>query len=365
MHVLICIVYRRRISHDPQRCANIGTTKDRISDHMGLYSAIARPLLFRFPPETAHRVGDYALRFTPLWRALRPLLATRNERLNTSVAGIEFPNPVGVAAGLDKDCKFLPGLLDIGFGFATGGTVTLDPRPGNARPRVIRETGQRALLNALGFPGDGLEAAEKQLQRLPVDRRSQILVSISGTEIEDIAECHRRLQPLVAGIEVNVSSPNTAGLRTFHEPENLDRLVSALVAQRERPLLVKLPPWRNDEERSEMIPMAATSLKAGADGLVIANTHPTEDERLAMGRGGFSGAPLFGDTLRMVKDLRTELGKDFALIACGGIGTADQVWQLMQAGASAVQLYTSFIYEGPGLPGRINRDLVKLMSASH
>lgn len=332
---------------------------------MGLYSAVARPLLFRFPPETAHRIGDLTLRVSPIWSALRPLLATRDARLETKVTGITFPNPVGVAAGLDKDCRFLPGLLDIGFGFATGGTITRDARPGNAAPRVIRETRQHALLNALGFPGEGLDAAESRLRKLSEDRRSRILVSISGTEVEDIAECHRRLQPLVAGVEVNVSSPNTAGLRTFHEPEKLARLVSTLVDQRDRPLFVKLPPWRSDEERDEMMPMATTSIESGADGLVIANTHPTEDARLAVGRGGFSGAPLFDDTLRMVSEAREELGKGFALIACGGVSTADHVWQLLEAGATAIQLYTSFIYEGPGLPGHINRDLVKRMETSN
>jgi dihydroorotate dehydrogenase len=332
---------------------------------MGLYSAVARPLLFRFPPETAHRIGDLTLRVSPIWSALRPLLATRDARLETKVAGITFPNPVGVAAGLDKDCRFLPGLLDIGFGFATGGTITRDARPGNAAPRVIRETRQHALLNALGFPGEGLDAAESRLRKLSEDGRSRIMVSISGTEVEDIAECHRRLQPLVAGVEVNVSSPNTAGLRTFHEPEKLARLVSTLVDQRDRPLFVKLPPWRSDEERDEMMPMATTSIESGADGLVIANTHPTEDARLAVGRGGFSGAPLFDDTLRMVSEAREELGKGFALIACGGVSTADHVWQLLEAGATAIQLYTSFIYEGPGLPGHINRDLVKRMETSN
>jgi dihydroorotate dehydrogenase len=331
---------------------------------MGLYSAVARPILFRFPPETAHRIGDLSLRVSPIWSAIRPLLATRDKRLKTTVAGITFPNPVGVAAGLDKDCRFLPGLLDIGFGFATGGTVTRDARPGNATPRVIRETGQRALLNALGFPGEGLDAAASRLRKLSEARRSQVLVSISGTEVEDIAECHRRLQPLVAGVEVNVSSPNTAGLRTFHESENLAPLVSALIDQRDRPLFVKLPPWRSEEERDEMMPMARTSIESGADGLVIANTHPTEDARLAVGRGGFSGAPLFDDTLRMVSEAREEFGDEFALIACGGVSTADQVWQLLEAGATAIQLYTSFIYEGPGLPGRINRDLVKRMTSA-
>ena len=331
---------------------------------MGLYSALARPLLFRFPPEAAHRIGDYALRASPVWSALRPLLSTRDGRLAITVAGLKFPNPVGVAAGLDKDCRFLPGLLDIGFGFAAGGTVTRDARLGNARPRVLREPRRRALLNALGFPGDGLDAAERRLRGLSDDRRSRIMVSVSGTEIDDIAECHRRLQPLVAAVEVNVSSPNTAGLRTFHEPGNLSRLVEALVAQRDHPLFVKLPPWRSDEERDEIMPMAQASIDAGAAGLVIANTHPVEDARLAVGRGGLSGAPLFDDTARMVAEARNELGGDTALIACGGVGSADQVWRLLEAGASAVQLYTAFIYEGPGLPGRINRDLLKMMEAA-
>jgi dihydroorotate dehydrogenase len=292
------------------------------------------------------------------------MLSTSDKRLETTVAGIKFPNPVGVAAGLDKDCRFLPGLLDIGFGFATGGTVTRDARPGNARPRVIREPGQRALLNALGFLGEGLDAAESRLRKLSDEQRKRIMVSISGTEVDDIAECHRRLQPLVAALEVNVSSPNTAGLRTFHQPDNLGRLVTALVEQQDRPLCVKLPPWRSDEERNEMMPMARASLEAGADGLVIANTRPTEDDRLAVGRGGLSGAPLFEDTLRMVADARQELGSEFALIACGGIGAADHVWRLLEAGASAIQLYTAFIYEGPGLPGRVNRDLVKRMESA-
>ena len=331
---------------------------------MGLYSNFARPLLFRFSPETAHRLGDYALRATPFWSAISPILSTRDDRLATPVAGLNFPNPLGVAAGLDKDCKFLPGLLDLGFGFATGGTVTRDPRSGNPRPRVIREPRRRALLNALGFPGEGLDAAERRLRKLPGDRRSRIMVSVSGTEIADIAECHRRLQPLVAAVEVNVSSPNTAGLRAFHEPDNLRRLVETLVAQRDRPLFVKLPPWRSDEERDEIMPMAHASIDAGADGLVIANTHPVEDARLAVGRGGFSGAPLFEDTARMIAEARGELGGETTLIACGGVGSADQVWRLLEAGASAVQLYTAFIYEGPGLPGRINRDLLKMMEAA-
>ncbi|MFW6174214.1 MAG: dihydroorotate dehydrogenase (quinone) [Chloroflexota bacterium] len=329
-----------------------------------MYSALIRPLLFRLPPERAQRAADAVLRAGPAWRAVRPLLETRDTRLEVEVAGLRFPNPVGVAAGLDKDCRILSGLLDCGFGFATGGTVTLTARTGNPRPRLLREPAQRALVNALGFPGEGLDSAEARLRQLASDRPEhahRVLVSVSGTTVDEIVECHRRLQRLAAGVEVNVSSPNTSGLRVFHDPDHLRELLEALLAQREKPLFVKLPPWPDLESRSEVLTMASAAASVGADGLVIANTHPVQDGRLAMGRGGRSGAPLFKTTLAMVSEARAELPRGLAIVACGGIGHAEHVWQLLQAGASAAQLYTAFVYEGPSLPGQINRGLLERM----
>ncbi|MEE8363276.1 MAG: dihydroorotate dehydrogenase (quinone) [Dehalococcoidia bacterium] len=254
---------------------------------MGLYTTLARPLLFRLRPELAQAIGDALLRATPLWRPIRPFLATTDPRLKAQVAGLRLPNPLGAAAGIDKNCRMLPGLLSTGFGFAVGGTVTLTPRPGNVRPRLLRDTGRRALVNAMGFPGDGLDAAEARLRRLG-DRAGGVWVSVSGTDDDDIAECHRRLQPLAAAVEVNVSSPNTAGLRVFHAPARLRRLLDRLVGQKDRPLFVKLPPWASEGDRDAVLPMAETAAAAGVDGLVIANTHPVEDGRLAVGRGGLS-----------------------------------------------------------------------------
>ena len=287
------------------------------------------------------------------WNAFRPFNGARNSRLATDLAGISLPTPIGLAAGYDKDCRVLGSVLKLGFGFVTGGTVTLSSRPGNPKPRVARITEQKALMNSLGFPGQGLEAALKRLGKHR-RQRDRILVSIAGTIEDEIVECLRRTQPLVAGIELNISSPNTAGLRIFHEPGRLRGLIEGLVADKQVPLFVKLPPWpRDTDNRRDILKLAETAVDAGADGLVIANTHP-----------GLSGAPLFEHTELMIADVQALVQGNAAIIACGGVSTAEQVWKLMASGASAVQLYTSFIYEGPGLPSRLNRRLAKLMSVA-
>jgi len=283
--------------------------------------------------------------------------------LKTNLAGIELPTPIGMAAGFDKDCKVLGSVLNLGFGFTTGGTVTLAPRPGNPKPRMVRLPEQKAVMNSMGFPGLGLEPALKRLNKAK-KYKNRVLVSIAGTIEDEIFECLTRTQSLVSGIELNISSPNTAGLRIFHEPARLRGLIEGLVAEKQVPLFVKLPPWpREDENRREILKLAATAVDAGVDGLVVANTHPIESSRLQVGRGGLSGAPLFEHTELMIADIQAQVQGQAEIIACGGVSTAEHVWKLLAKGASAIQLYTSFIYEGPGLPARINKRLAKLMKA--
>ncbi len=305
-----------------------------------------------------------ALSVPGVWNLFRPFNGARDSRLSTNLAGVSLPTPVGLAAGFDKDCKVLGSVLNLGFGFVTGGTVTLSARPGNPKPRIVRIPDKKALMNSLGFPGQGLEAAVKRLGRFR-DQRDRIFVSIAGTIEDEVVECLRRTQPFVAGVELNISSPNTSGLRIFHEPARLRGLIEALVANKQVPMFVKLPPWsRETDNRRDMLKLAETAIDAGVDGLVIANTHPVESRRLQVGRGGLSGAPLFEHTELMIADVQALVQGQVAIIACGGVSTAEQVWQLLASGASAVQLYTSFIYEGPGLPARINKRLLKLMDAA-
>ncbi len=295
-----------------------------------------------------------------MWAAARPFNAGFDDRLRTTIAGMEFPSPVGAAAGVDKEFRIYGSLMNLGFGFVSSGTVTLNPRPGNPRPRLLRQPERKALVNAMGFPGPGLDVISRRIGSSSA--RSRLFVSISGTLEDEIVQCHRSVEPDCAAVEINVSSPNTSGLRAFHDPGRLRVLIQAVASEMERPLFVKLPPWeRERQSRENGISLAETAIDAGASGVIIANTRPVEHSGLKVGRGGLSGAPLFDDTLRMIAETRASLGKRGAIIACGGVGDARQVWRLLAVGAEAVQLYTALVYEGPGLPGSINRDLVRLM----
>jgi dihydroorotate dehydrogenase len=324
---------------------------------MGIfYRSVIRHAAFRLSPERSHGLAVAAFRVTPYWKIAGRLSGASTSGVEVNVAGLHFPNPVGLAAGFDKDCRALGGLLAAGFGYVVGGTVTLQHRPGNARPRLVRTPRDKALLNALGFPGKGLEAAERQLQRLSDSDRRRVILSVSGTEMEDIVECHRRLEPFAAGIEVNISSPNTAGLAVFQEPKALSELITAVRADAKKPLFIKMPRLQENEAALEL---ALGASESGADGLVVANTLPVSDARLAPGRGGLSGRPLLESTASTVEFLRERLPEQVTLIASGGIATADDVIRLMDLGASAVQLYTSMVYEGPTIAAEIARGLVK------
>ncbi|MDP6056123.1 MAG: dihydroorotate dehydrogenase (quinone) [Dehalococcoidia bacterium] len=320
--------------------------------------------MFRLPPEGAHKAAEIALAVPGFSSAFRMTNGVNRSELETDLAGITLPTPIGMAAGFDKDCKILGSILKLGFGFVTGGTVTIASRPGNPKPRMIRLPDMKAVMNSMGFPGQGLEPALRRLGKAQ-KYKDRVLISIAGTIEDEIFECLRRTQTHVAGIELNISSPNTTGLRIFHEPARLRGLIEGLVAEKRVPLFVKIPPWPRDEEnRREIHKLAETAVDAGVDGLVVANTHPVESSRLKVGRGGLSGAPLFEHTELMIADVQALVRGHTSIIACGGVTTAEHAWQLLAKGASAVQLYTSFIYEGPGLPARINKRLAKLMCAA-
>ncbi len=331
------------------------------------YESLFRPLLFKLPPEQAQHLADQTLRAWPLWRGLSTFSAVDRPELATSVGGLEIANPVGLAAGYDKNCKLTPGLSSLGFGYVTCGTVTMDPRPGNPGVRLLRDPRNFALINALGFPGDGLEAVAENLSR---DRQlvgnTPIIVSISGTEIDDIVTCHRRLEPLVDAVEVNISSPNTAGLRVFHDTGILQELLDAISEQRSRPVFVKMPPFPDrdgDAEHHDLIlALAEVCVSSGVEGLTVANTQPVADSRLGVGSGGLSGKPIYWQMLRMVSEVRGVIGDSAAINACGGVFTAEDAWRALSAGADTVQLLTGMVYRGPGVARNIARGLSRLVS---
>ena len=243
------------------------------------------------------------------------------------------------------------------------GTVTLDPRPGNPKPRLFRDPGEESLTNALGFPGSGLAAAARKLARV----RSRtagvpIAASISGTSIHEVASCHRMLEPLVDAVEVNISSPNTAGLRVFHESPVLAELLERLNEGRVKPLAVKLPPYPEQDgpEAELVISLARACSVAGVDGLTAANSRPTQDSRLAVGRGGLSGRPVYHRMLDLVRDLRREVGAGIGINACGGIFTGRHAREALDAGADTVQVYTGLVYRGPSTVRSIKAEMLDL-----
>ena len=275
---------------------------------------------------------------------------------------MELRNPVGLAAGLDKECQLLPRLAAWGFGYMVAGTVTLDPRPGNPKPRLFRGPAEGSLTNALGCPGRGLVAAAEELQQARGRTMGvPVVVSISGTSSAEMAECRRTLEPLVDAVEVNISSPNTAGFRVFQEPPVLAELLGILNDGRRKPLIVKLPPYpaANGAGADAPLLIARVCRSAGVEGLTVANTRPVKDDRLATDTGGLSGRPIYGRMLDLVRDVRSEVGSGMTINACGGIFTGRDAQEALGAGADTVQIHTAVVYRGPSAARSIKAEMLE------
>ncbi len=328
---------------------------------VNLYKFLLRPLLFSLPPEVAQKLADTLMVREFIWRFTSPFFQVMDDRLQVKIAGINLSNPVGLAAGYDKDCRFISSIMNLGFGYSVGGTVTLNPRSGNPRPRLRRLASDKAILNSLGFPSQGLEYAARQLERFVfVDK--PILVSVAGLSVDEYVQCHRRLEPLVSGVELNISSPNTQGIKAFQDPELFKELIDKVNEARKKPLFVKLPPYGGDTQMKErVLRLANLCVDSDVDGVTAVNTRPTEDKRLKVGSGGLSGKPIFDDMLTSVAQIRRECGNRLAINACGGIFSAEYAWKAFEAGADSLQLFTGLIYEGPTVARNINKGLLRIL----
>jgi dihydroorotate dehydrogenase len=273
--------------------------------------------------------------------------------LEVDRCGIRLRNPIGLAAGFDKTCRHLGPLGRLGFGFVVGGTITRAPRKGNAKPRIVRSPEHRAIVNSMGLPNPGAEAAATNLSRAA--GTAPRLASVADEDLSMAIETVELLAPHVDGIELNASSPNAPWR---HDPAHMTRLLEAFRGRTDRPILLKLPPFTTDDERATVLDLARAAAEAGARGLVCSNTLPMEEPRLATGRGGLSGGPLTEQTPRTVSDVAAATGRAVPIVACGGIFTSEDVRRCLDAGASAVQLYTSLIYRGPGIVGALTRGLL-------
>ncbi len=304
---------------------------------------------------------ELSLRVPYIWNLFTINNAAGNKSLETKLFGNSYPSPLALAAGFDKDCNTLNNIIKLGFGFVTGGTVTLTSRPGNPKPRMIRITKDKAIINALGFPGKGVEYSVKNLNKYQ-SIKNRIILSVSGTIEDEIIECIQLSKDFVSAFEINISSPNTSGLKVFQEPSRLRSLIDAVKKYTEKPIIIKFPPWNNSfDNKKEIIRLIETSLNSNVEGMIISNTHPKESKSIQIGKGGYSGEPIFPYTLKMLREVQAINNGSADIIACGGISSANDLWKVLASGAKAGQIYTSLVYQGPTLPSKINNGLIKLM----
>ena len=332
---------------------------------LSLYKSVARPALFLTSPETAHEIAKWLFKGAWLWDILEGRLRVANQRLRLRVGALSLPNPIGLAAGFDKNCDLFRSLFCMGFGYLTLGTVTLEPREGNPKPRMWRHP-NHSLVNSMGLPNDGAERIKVNLSKHREDRGGPVIVSVSGLTIEEFAECFRQIEPLADGIELNISTPNTEGVRIFQDPAVLSQLLDeiAIVRTGSKPVWVKIPPYFDDKARENVLDLVEVSVKKGMDGITAINTKRIQEPRASIGTGGLSGPLIYEDMIRIVADVYNQTKGKIPINACGGISSGINAWRAFEMGASSVQLYTAFIYEGPGIVARLNQELLQLLASS-
>lgn len=330
----------------------------------------ARPAIFALDSETGHKLAIKALKAMPIDG---PFASEAFEsRLSIKVAGIQFPNPVGVAAGFDKDAEVPDALLALGFGFTEVGSITPRPQAGNPKPRLFRLTEDQGVINRMGFNNTGSEAAIKKLE---VRKARHGLVGInigankdSDDRVADYAHMTRVMTPYASYLTVNVSSPNTPGLRALQDEGALSALIDEVIAARAEaagehgpPIFLKVAP---DLEAQDVDAIARIAIEKQLGALIVSNTTISREgltSRHAGEVGGLSGAPLRELALTRLRDFRKATGGDIPLIGVGGIATAEHAWERICAGASLVQLYSAMVYHGPGLGAEINKGLLQIM----
>ena len=327
---------------------------------MRLYPLV-RPFAFALDAERAHRLTIRALKLMPPHRP--PDVPAS---LKSRVAGIDFPSPIGLAAGFDKDAEVAEQMLSLGFGFVEVGTITPRPQEGNPKPRLFRLKDDRAVINRMGFNNAGLPSAFDRLQQCS-HSHGVIGVNVgankdSDDRIADYAEGVRAMAPVANYVTINISSPNTPGLRQLQDESALRELLAAVREVRtKRPVFLKVAPDLEDGDPERIVRAA---IDHGIEAIVVSNTtvsRPPLQSRWAGEQGGLSGAPLKALALEALRKFRTASGCEMPLIGAGGIATAEDAFERIRAGASLIQLYSTMVYEGPGIARRMAAGVDRLL----
>lgn len=341
---------------------------------------LVKPLFFMMDPETAHHNVTGGLhRFTKIWGGkslLRSLYAVEDPRLEREVFGLKFKNPVGLAAGFDKNAAYIEDMAHLGFGFIEIGTVTPKPQPGNDQPRMFRLVDDEALINRMGFNNQGADVAAGRLKSIK-DRKGLIIGGNIGKNkltpneeaVNDYIYCFQALFEHVDYFVVNVSSPNTPGLRDLQEKEPLKRILHALqdlnhTKHIQKPILLKIAPDLTDSQLDDIVEIVQETQIAGviATNTTISRDGLKSNPGLVKETGGVSGKPLAKRSTEVIRYLADKSNHSFPIIGVGGIHTAEDAIEKLNAGASLVQVYTGFIYEGPSLISKICKGLLASFS---
>jgi dihydroorotate dehydrogenase len=326
----------------------------------------ARPLLFAVDAEAAHNFSLAALKFAPI-----PSMGSDSHRLAQTFAGLHFPNPVGLAPGYDKNAEVPFEILQLGFGFTEVGTLTPLPQDGNPRPRLFRLIEDEAVINRMGFNNEGQAAAIKRLRNIPQKAlKAPLGINIgankdSADRAADYVTGVRNMEGLADYLTINISSPNTPGLRALQDKAALDDLLAKVMEARvlDTPVFLKVAP---DLQPADIDDIVAVALARGIAALIVSNTtiaRPPLRSQHSAETGGLSGAPLRDLAQQRLRDFRKASGGQIGLIGVGGISSAEDAYARIRAGASLVQIYSALVYQGPGLARRINKQLDRLLQA--
>ncbi len=323
-----------------------------------MYKNVIRPLFFQLNPECVHHLALTALRVPLFHQSLATYAKVANPKLETKLWGLNFGNPIGIAAGFDKDAVALPAWESLGFGYAEIGTITPKPQPGNPKPRIFRIPSSQALINRMGFPNDGLEAITCRLEALKQSGRwPKIPIGINigkqkTTSLEeagkDYLESFLALRPYADYFAINISSPNTPGLRLLQQKDALNALVRPIVEANlgadSKPVVIKIAP---DLDEKEIMSVLECIAENHLHGIIATNTTIDKSSVSLKEEGGLSGAPLRQRSTEIIRFISRATGGKLPIIGVGGIFTADDAREKLDAGASLLQIYTGFIYEGP------------------
>jgi len=342
-----------------------------------VFKLLVRPVLFLLPAETAHHVTvkllDFLLLIPGIKLIFKRLYCIEDQRLTVTKKGLRFKNPVGLAAGFDKNATLYKSFSHLGFGFIEVGTVTPLAQPGNPKPRLFRLPKDHALVNRMGFNNEGVKAMKSRLEGRPADfiiggNIGKNKVTANEDAAGDYLKCFKELQPVVDYFVVNVSSPNTPGLRALQEKKPLTELLLAVKKlavemNATQPVLLKIAPDLNSDELHDIVEIVKTT---GIDGVIATNTTISRENLKSLpqeidkaGAGGLSGKPLKRRATEIIKYLRVQLGSEALIIGVGGIETPEDAVEKLDAGADLLQLYTGFVYSGPSLIKEINKEIIK------